>query len=662
MKRMFVVLLACMCTYSASGQVKADLVLWNGKVYTANQLDQVAQAVAVKDSLILKVGSNTLIQGYVGENTHVINLNGRLVTPGLIDAHNHMVTAGETRVLSMNLLPPDVATIGEIQQKIQEELQHKQPGEWISGHGFFNLSDGRMPNRYDLDAVAPNNPVYIIHISGHMAVANSMALEIAGIDSSTQSPAGGIVEKDSLTNEPTGILFNHYAMILVHRHLPKHTTEEYCGAVNELGGLYHESGISGIHDVNVGLAEKLMAYKEADSLGIMPVRCNVLYTCETPQHVYHALNFFGDKDSTTYNSGRVKLGGFKLLLDGYAPMAWCYEPTDGITWELPTWDPDTLKKVTSMIHDAGYQIAMHCMGDRAIDLALDAYEYALQKNPRQDHRHRLEHCLIPRPGVLQRVKDLELVVSFQPGAMYYSGNSYRKIFGEERLLRLMPIKTFLEAGIPLAFGSDYPTEPDLMPQVALQEAIVRKTASGYEIAPDERIDRIQAIRCHTIGCAYAAFEEDMKGSIEDGKLADMAIWSGDYFTVPVAEIRNLTFDGVIIHGVLYNTTNTAVNPYRYKSVGKSDGSMIAAFPNPFNSSLSIEYTVTGSSTVPVDLEIFNALGRKVASLKQGKKKPGKYRVIWDGKNDAGLDVASGVYICRLNVAGNISSLRVSFLQ
>jgi hypothetical protein len=629
-------------------QDKADVVLLNGKIYTANDRDQFAQGVAIRDSIILKVGSNTLIRTYIDDNTVVYNLNGKLVTPGFIDSHNHMVTAAETKVLSMNLLPPDIQSIDDIQERIKTELERKEPGEWVYGHGFFNLSDGRMPNRYDLDAIAPENPVYIIHISGHMAVANSMALTIAGIDSSTVSPPGGIVEKDSVTNEPTGILFNHYAMILVHKHLPQYSIQEYRAALETLLDEYHKAGITSIHDVNVGMTEKLMAYKEADSLNTLKVRCNVLYTCEVPQHVYHALNYFGAKDSTTYETGMLKLGGFKLLLDGYAPMAYCYEPTDGITWELGTWDPDTLKKVTSMIHEAGYQIAMHCMGDRAIDMALDAYEHALQKTPKPDHRHRLEHCLIPTQEAIQRIKQLGLIVSVQPGALYFSGNSYRKIFGEERLERFMPIKTMLDMAIPLAFGSDYPTEPDLNPLLALQEAIVRKTASGYEIAPNERIGRMQAIRLHTIGSAYAAFEEDSKGSIEDGKLADMVVWSDDYFSVPVSEIKDLILTSVIVNGVVYQNDLTGVTVNDSKAV-PGNCELYQTFPNPFNGTVSIDYTIKSNRPVPVNLTIYNLMGQKVATLLDKAQTAGRYHIVWDGKDAAGQTVAGGLYICALTV-------------
>ncbi len=657
-----IILIALALTESSYGQEKADLVLLNGKIYTADSSNHFAQAVAVKDSVILKVGSNSLIQNYVGSSTTVYNLHGKLVTPGLIDSHNHMVTAGENYYLTVNLMPPEVASIGDIQQKIAAAVAQEADSVWITGQGFFNLTDGRQPNRYDLDAVAPNNPVYIVHISGHMAVANSMALEIAGVDSSTQNPAGGVVEKDSLTGEPTGVLLNHYAMILVKEHIPVYTTGEYRQALEPIQEFYHDNGLTSIQDVNIGMINKLMAYKEADSLGMLTVRTAAYLTAETPQTVYNALNFLAS-DTTDYETSTLKFSGFKLLVDGYAPMSYCYEPTNGFYWDMGTWDPDTLKKVVSMIHDAGYQLAVHCMGDRAIDEILDALEYALNKNPRPNHRHRLEHCFIPTQEALQRIKDLNLVVSFQPGALYSSGESYRYIFGEDRTDRMMPIKTMLDMGIPLAFGSDFPTTPELSPQLALQEAIVRKTSKGNEIAPQEAIDRVTALKIHTLGSAFAAFEEDKKGSIEEGKLADMAVWSGDYFTVPISQIRNLTFDAVIIGGTVYmhSTTGIEIIP----SPGKPKGLYLSQnYPNPFNSETKVSYSIskTGSASLAkVELAVFNILGQKVRTLVNKQQKPGSYTLIWDGKNDKGKIMSNGSYIYKLTV-DNQSQSKIMILQ
>ncbi|MFQ5604138.1 MAG: amidohydrolase family protein [bacterium] len=639
-------------------QPTADLVLLNGKIYTADSEDHFAQAVAVKDSVIIKVGSNTLITNYIGASTTVYNLNGKLVTPGLIDSHTHMITAGETKVLALDFLPPKVKTISDIQQLIANEVQKKAAGEWIYGHGFFNLSDGRIPNRYDLDTVAPDNPVFIVHISGHMGVANSMALQIAGIDSSTQNPPGGVVEKDSLTGEPTGVLLNHYAMILVKEHIPPYTTEQYREALDPVLEFYHDNGITSIQDVNVGVLSKLMAYKEADSLGTLTVRTQIFLTAETAKTVYSALAFFA-KDSVRYETPMLKFAGFKLLVDGYAPMSYCYEPTNGFTWNMATWDADTLNKVVSLIHDADYQLSIHCMGDRAIDMALDALEAALQKNPRENHRHRLEHCFIPTQSALQRIKNLGLVVSFQPGALYPSGESYRYIFGESRINRMMPIKTMYDMGIPLAFGSDYPTTPELMPQLALQEAIVRKTAKGNEIGPAERIDRVTALKIHTLGSAYAAFEEDKKGSLEEGKLADMAVWSGDYFTVPISQIKELTFDAVILGGSVYKHSVTGIDVSPSQTV-PNDFQLLQNYPNPFNPTTTIQFQLP--KTDRVTLKIYNLRGQEVQTLLDEVKQPGSYKIKWDGKNHYGRNVSTGLYVLRMEAGEFVLSKKIVLLK
>jgi len=657
-----VILIIVALTKSSFSQGKADLVLLNGKIFTADSENHFAQAVAVKDSIIIKVGSNSLIQNYIDISTTIYNLHGRLVTPGLIDSHNHMVTVGENYYLTVDLMPPVVASISDIQQKIAEVVAQKAEGEWVTGQGFFNMTDGRTPNRYDLDEVAPNNPVYIVHISGHMAVANSMALEIAGIDSSTQNPPGGVVEKDSLTGEPTGVLLNHYAMILVKEHIANFTVEEYRQALEPVLEFYHDNGLTSIQDVNVGVINKLMAYKEADSLGTLTVRTTAYLTAETPQTVYNALHFFAS-DTERYETPMLKFAGFKLLVDGYAPMSYCYEPTNGFTWDMGTWNPDTLKKVVSMIHDADYQLSIHCMGDRAIDEALDALEYALQKNPKPDHRHRLEHCFIPTEAALQRIKDLGLVVSFQPGALYASGESYRYIYGESRISRMMRIKTMLDMRIPLAFGSDYPTTPELKPQLALQEAIVRKTAKGHQIAPEEAIDRVTALKIHTLGSAYAVFEEDKKGSIEEGKLADMAVWSDDYFTVPISQIKDLTFDAVIIGGTVYqhSATGIEVTPSPQIPEGFQLGNN---YPNPFNSTTIIPYTIserTSDFLTTKKLTVFNILGQKVRTLVNRQQKSGSYMVRWDGKDENGRVMPSGVYIYKLTV-GKQSQSKIMILQ
>jgi predicted amidohydrolase YtcJ len=642
----------------SSGQTVADVVLLNGKIITVDANDNIVQAVAVKDSVIIKVGSNNAIQNFIGSGTVVLNLQGKTVTPGFIDAHNHMVTAGEIETLTLSLMPPRVQYIADIQQIIAEEVLKVPDGTWIYGHGFFNLMDGRTPTRWDLDTVSPNHPVFINHISGHMAVANSKALEIAGIDSSTVDPAGGVVEKDSVTGEPTGVLMNHYAMSLVWQYLPRPTTEQYRMAIEAMVKPYQYEGISSFEDVNVGTFSKLMAYKEADSLGTLEIRGYTLYTSEYPQQVYDALDVFDPAVTEPYETAMLKFGGFKFLIDGHAGLAYCYEPTNGNRWDLPAWDADSLQKVVNMVHQAGYQMAFHCMGDKAIDMALDALEGALAVAPREDHRHRLEHCLIPTDAALLRIRQLGLVVSVQAAAMFFSGDAYRTIFGDTRVQRLMPIKTMLDMGIPVAFGSDFPTVPEFKPQLALQEAIVRKTKSGYEINLDERIDRTTALRLHTMGSAYASFDENIKGSIEEGKLADMTVWSGDYGTVLVNQIKDLEIEMLIVGGIIYQDPAVGVEHDHHLERPKSFA-LHQNFPNPFNSSTEIKYQV--AKGVHVTLEVYNILGEKVKILVDKTRTPGHYTVQWNGRNEEGREVSSGVYWYRI-ITGDFVRIRQMVLQ
>jgi hypothetical protein len=298
------------------------------------------------------------------------------------------------------------------------------------------------------------------------------------------------------------------------------------------------------------------------------------------------------------------------------------------------------------------------MGDKAIDMALDALEGALAVAPREDHRHRLEHCLIPTDAALLRIRQLGLVVSVQAAAMFFSGDAYRTIFGDTRVQRLMPIKTMLDMGIPVAFGSDFPTVPEFKPQLALQEAIVRKTKSGYEINLDERIDRTTALRLHTMGSAYASFDENIKGSIEEGKLADMTVWSGDYGTVLVSQIKDLEIEMLIIGGIIYQNPAVGVEHDHHLEKPKSFA-LYQNFPNPFNSSTEIKYQI--AKGIHVTLEVYNILGERVKILVDKTRTPGHYTVQWNGRNEEGREVSSGVYWYRI-ITGDFVRIRQMVLQ
>ncbi|MBI4517793.1 MAG: amidohydrolase family protein [Deltaproteobacteria bacterium] len=527
-------------TVQAQPSEEADLVLLNGKIITVDATDSIAQAVAVKDGLISKVGSNLQVRALAGRGTKLMFLNGKTVTPGLIDAHNHLAVYGQVEHDFVNLRPP-VDSIAEIVALIAERVGQVQPGEWVIGDGFFTLTDGRVPTRWDIDPVSPNNPVFLNSIGGHFATANSQALAIAGIDADTPNPVGGIIEKHPETGQPTGRLWNHPAMDLVRAYFPPLTVEGLVAAIKFAQDRFVAEGITTFEDVNTRGLVRLQAYEQAEDE--LKLRGYLLFTIERAQDAAIAI-----QQTHVFARPMLAYGGSKFLLDGQAPTSYTYEPHPGPSYDLPTWDPDTLKAVVKRLHQAGHQIAFHVMGDRAIDLALDAIEEALIETPRADHRHRLEHAAIPTAAAIERIKRLGVVVSTQPHVLYESGESLVSTWGPERAERLMPLRSFLDQGIGLALGSDFPTVPELSPQLTLWAAVTRQIKSGAVLTPNERITIREALRAHTMGSAYAAFEDNLKGSIEEGKFADFDVWSGDLYSVAADQIRNLKTVATIIGG------------------------------------------------------------------------------------------------------------------
>jgi len=244
----------------------------------------------------------------------------------------------------------------------------------------------------------------------------------------------------------------------------------------------------------------------------------------------------------------MRFAGFKFLLDGQPLMAYCHQPHNGVRWDTPTWEPQSFKDAVRALHDTGLQICVHCAGDAAVDLTLDAYEEAMNANPRPDPRHRLEHAILTTPQATQRIKDLGVVVSTQPQFIRVGGDHYTKVFGEERTRRVIVTREWLEAGIPLALSSDAPTTPWITPQVTLFGAVQRITFSNEVLGPDQALTIQEALRAHTMAAAYAGFEENSKGSIEVGKLADLAVWSEDPYTAPVQRLWQIPIEMTLVGG------------------------------------------------------------------------------------------------------------------
>ena len=276
----------------------------------------------------------------------------------------------------------------------------------------------------------------------------------------------------------------------------------------------------------------------------MTLRGDVYYTLEWPSDLERALHEIERFD----DGGTMRFAGYKFLLDGQLKMAYCHQPHQGVRWDLPTWEPQSFKDAVRALHDTDLQICVHCVGDAAVDLALDAFEEAMDANPRPDPRHRIEHCILSTPEATRRMKDLGVVVSTQPQFIRLGGDAYPGLFGEERSRRVIVTREWLDAGVALALGSDSPTTPWYTPQVTLFGAITRLTLSNQRYHPEQALTIQEALRAHTMGSAYAAHEEKVKGSIEVGKLADLAVWAEDPYTVATQRLWQTPIAMTIVGG------------------------------------------------------------------------------------------------------------------
>jgi predicted amidohydrolase YtcJ len=279
---------------------------------------------------------------------------------------------------------------------------------------------------------------------------------------------------------------------------------------------------------------------------------------EWPGDLDRALN-----ETEHYADEMMRFAGFKFLLDGQMSMAYCHEPHNGERWDMPTWDPQTYKDAVRALHDTGLQICVHCAGDAAVDLTLDAFEEAMNANPRPDPRHRIEHAVITRPRSTQRMKDLGVIVSTQPQFIRLGGDGYADLLGEERARRAIVTREWLDNGVIVALGSDAPSTPWNTPQATLIGSVTRATFTNERHEPAQALTIQEAFRAHTMGAAYAEFAEDVKGSIEEGKLADLVVWSGDPYRATMKQLWEMIAEVTLVGGeIVHQSGEESLAPQR----------------------------------------------------------------------------------------------------
>lgn len=517
-----------------------DMVFVNGKIITVDATDTIAQAIAIKDGIIQAVGKSDEIRARASAATQVIDLKGKAVTPGLIDTHCHLQVMGMMTEQYLPFLPPDVVSIEGLQKKLAEVVAKTPKGKWIQGY-YLLVGASVAPKKQDLDKVAPEHPVWIIQQGGHFGAANSAALKIANITASTANPQGGIIERDASGN-PTGVFYNHRAMDLLRRNITLDVKADPRAYATTPQDAFAACGVTTFQDNNVRGTDNIAAYFDVGKQGKMKIHGAVNFTLEWPADLNVALN-----QVERYQGSMMRLAGYKFLIDGQAPTAYCHQPHNGTSWNMSTWDPAMFKQTVRSLHDTGLQICVHCVGDAATDLVLDAYEQAMKANPRPDPRHRIEHAVITTRDATKRIKDLGVVVGTHPTFIRVGGDSWVRLFGEERGKRAMVTREWLDNGVRLALGSDAPTTPWYTPQMTLAGATMRLTITDQVLGPEQRLTIQEALRAHTLGAAYAMHEEKTKGSIEVGKLADLAVWNEDPYSA-ADHIHSVTIGMTIVGG------------------------------------------------------------------------------------------------------------------
>jgi hypothetical protein len=527
-----------------------DLILLNGKIITVGPNDAIAKAVAVRDGKIVAVGTTQDIRALAGKNTRVVDLSGKCVTPGLVDSHIHIMYYGkEFREGALDIRFPKARSKKDLLQLVGMRSKEAPKGEWIVGNQGFNIDASNAPNRFELDAVAPDHPVYLRHSSGQFAVVNSLALMAAGIDLTTRNPYGGNIGRDAASGEPNGLLFHYSAEYLVHRHVPGYGIQSDTDRLRDAREGQRRAlaaGYTSAQDVIVTAQEDIDAYCRLAREGGLKMRLYIMQYLHSEQQALRLL-----PQVSRFKDEWLTFGGWKLALDGGpgAGTSLMYDHSlRGANRSYPYHDQRTLDRIVLQAHRTGLQVAFHATGDRAIDMAINAVEAALNASPRENHRHRIEHLHFPTRQALERIKRLGMVVSTSPQWIVHHAEGFRHTTNDVTMERLFPLRTMKELGIPVAFGCDVPATIMIEPKWALLGAVNRTTRSGYTPAPEQRITIRDALRMHTLGSAYASFEENIKGSIEPGKLADMVVWSHDVYTASPRELAELTPLTTIVGG------------------------------------------------------------------------------------------------------------------
>ncbi|HEX5606673.1 MAG TPA: amidohydrolase [Candidatus Binatia bacterium] len=532
-----------------------SLILFNGKIRSFDRQGSIHEAIACAGSRIVRTGGSDDMRRLAGPETEVIDLKGRTAIPGLTDTHVHLSEKGtaEMELVDCRDFYVDVGSVADILQRLANAAASAPKGSWIVAHGSpmqdFRLKDKRFPDKRDLDGAVPDHPVSI-SFGAHITVGNTLALAAAKITRDTPDPAGGHIKHDPDTGEPTGELHER-AQLILKKVAPEFNYLQLKDGIVFALNQCLERGVTTVHDI-VRYAEPVRAYQEIYKEGRMHARVSILPRVIESMIESKSLIELGL--ITGFGNEWLRVGGVKMSIDGgiTGRNACFYEPyeDDEHNHGIIRIQQDELNHTVMKCHEAGLRCCVHAIGDRAFDMALDAYENAIDNSPRKDHRHRIEHmgnwlCTSER---MQRMVRSGIVAIPNIAIGYYVGDAILDCVGEKRLTKAFPFRTLLKNNVIIAGGSDSPGYWPVDPLRDIAACVSRKMRWGEVWVPEERISVSDAFAMHTTTASWVGFEENEKGSLETGKLADIAVLAEDPFEIQPEKIKDLKVEMTLVGG------------------------------------------------------------------------------------------------------------------
>jgi len=505
-----------------------EILLANANIITMDPSRPRAEWVAMSGGTISFVGSKKALGKPDANDFELVDCGGRTILPGFIDAHCHLRAFVES-LITLDLKPSKgFSSIADIKAALHNLAQQIVPGTWIRGRGYneFYLAEKRHPTRRDLDEVASNHPVKLTHRSGHAHVLNSLALQLVNISIETADPAGGLIDRDIHTGEPTGVLYE-MSQYLSER-IPPLDHRSFLAGVKLANEQLLRSGITSVQDASYqnGLDQwkEFCSWKED---GLFGPGINMMLSTK----------FLNENETEEYRrrmeGNAPRITGIKIILDE-------------TTGELHPAQSE-LNEIVMQAHQKGFQVAIHAVEKPAIEAACYAIGNAIQRLPRADHRHRIEHCSVCDPALSKRIASLGVMVVTQPAFIYYNGDRYLKTVPQKHLAYLYPLRTLLGNEVPVAASSDFPIDPP-NPLIGLYSAVTRRSKTGEVVSEDEAIPPWTALRMYTHEAARATFDEETRGSIAPGKVADLVLLNDDPTRVAPEDIKDIKVEMTVIGG------------------------------------------------------------------------------------------------------------------